>query len=86
MVEYRRSAFGYKELAIENAITEALIYLYLFLKFLFHLQEHLAFMYVYAYSTKEGQKTVSDPLELELQTVVSCHILFWGLNPDPIEE
>ena len=29
---------------------------------------------------------VSDPLELELQTVVSCHVGYWELNPYPLEE
>lgn len=36
---------------------------------------------------QEGQKTVSDPQELELQMVVSCHLYgSWELNPDSLEE
>jgi hypothetical protein len=29
---------------------------------------------------------VSDPLELELQTVVSCRVGTWDVNPGPSEE
>lgn len=32
-----------------------------------------------------GQKRVSDPLELELQMIVSCHV-GWGLNPGPLHK
>lgn len=33
-----------------------------------------AFMYVYHVCACQGQKRVPDPLELEVQLVVSCHV------------
>jgi hypothetical protein len=35
---------------------------------------------------EEARKTMSDPLELELQAVVSNHVGDWDLNPDPLKD
>ena len=41
--------------------------------------------YIYTmrmFGTHEGQKSTSDPLDLQLQIIVNC----WELNLDPLEE
>lgn len=37
-------------------------------------------------SDHESQKKASDPQQLELQTVVSLHVVRWELSPDPLEK
>lgn len=59
-------------------------------KIILILSEWEYFLHVFLYntyvpSTYEGQKRVSDSLELELQTVRSCHIVLES-NLYPLEE
>ena len=56
--------------------------------YIFYVYRYFARMCVYAppaYNAHGGQKKASDPLEHELQMVVS-HMWMLGIKPDPLEE
>ena len=56
------------------------VFFLFFQRFIYLFYVHWCFACIYVYGR------VSGPLELELQTVVSCHCGSWELNLSPLEE